>query len=304
MAPTLGQPKQMVRLPAHWVETYVQLAQTGRKEREHLLTQLNDLDYQLEQLEADGTALQAELNSHIGYGTVAKTLMASLRSVLSLSQTLQLSSQQTQQGLQQQHQWQQRLHDHLEDWQAVPLGRLEYPLQLHLQHLQQHTGRAIALRIEGAHQTVDPQQVKAWQKPLELLISQAVHHSLEGPTERAKSGKPAALQLILNIQPDHTLTLSDDGQGIPLAPLMHRARSLGLPAQALQSTPTKLLALLFEPQIAATLATQPLPGAGTELITAASELQQLGGTLRIHSQVGVGTTYILTLPPQASLSNS
>jgi chemotaxis protein histidine kinase CheA len=298
-------PQQVVRLPAQWVETYVQLAQTGRKEREQMQSQLSDLDYQLEQLEADGSALLAEFSSHSGYGAVSKTLMASLRSGLSLSQSLQLSSQQTQAALQQQQQFQQRLEDHIEGWQSVPLGRLDYPLQQHLQHLEAKLGRRIDLQLEEAEQPLDHSQLSAWQEPLKLLMTQAAQHGFDASSTRAELGKPDALQLRLSLfhsAHETGLTLSDDGQGIPLAPLMARARDQAVPAQALQSTPTKLLALLFHPKVADTLAQQPLPGAGAELISAAQLITALGGSLTLHSQVGVGTRYTLIFPRTAALA--
>ena len=303
--PSIVRPQQMVRLPAQWVETYVQLAQTGRQEREQLQAQLSDLDYHLEQLEADGAALLDEFASHQGYGAISKTLMASLRSVLSLSQSLQQQSQHTQSALQQQQMLQQRLQDQIEGWQEVPLGRLEYPLQQHIQQLEAAIGRSIQLTLHDPEQTLSEDQLSTWQTPLKLLFNQAAHHGFDAAATRAELGKPQALQLSLTCATtahDTHLTLSDDGQGIPLAPLMSRARAQGLPAQALQSTPTKLLALIFDARIATSLEQSPLPGAGPELVAAAEHVQQLGGKLELHSQVSVGTRYALRLPHAAALT--
>lgn len=300
-----GSPQQVVRLPAQWLETYIQLAQTGRQERHQMQAQLTDLDYQLEQLEADGTALLAEFASHNGVGAASKTLMASLRSVLALSQSLHLSSQQSQAALRHQQQLQQHLQDQLEGWQEVPIGRLEYPLQQHIQQLETQTGRSIQLHLHDAEQTLDEHRLSAWQVPLELLIQHAVRHSFDAIATRVELGKPSALQLNLTllITANEThLTFTDDGQGIPLAPLMTRARAQGLPAQVLQSTPTKLLELIFHERIAPSLVQNPLPGAGEELIAAAHHMQQLGGLLQLSSQVGVGTRYTLCLPNSALLA--
>lgn len=134
-------------------------------------------------------------------------------------------------------------------------------------------------------------------EPLVHLLTNAVVHGIESPTERARAGKPAEGRLDLRASSESgrvLIRLTDDGRGLDDSKILAKAQSLGL---ELPSTdPDQLHALIFRPGFSTAEQVSSLAGRGVGLEVVAKTVHELGGTIEVESRPGQGVTFTLSLP--------
>jgi len=92
------------------------------------------------------------------------------------------------------------------------------------------------------------------------------------------------------------ITVSDDGGGIDLDTIRQQAKHLGLDADTIASAENeKLLTLIFEPGFSTAGWVTALSGRGVGLIVR-TNLRQIRGDIKVDTQLGVGTTFTLSIP--------
>ena len=108
----------------------------------------------------------------------------------------------------------------------------------------------------------------------------------------APSGSKPAIAPVLQI------TLSDDGRGIDLSRLRAKvvARGLATPSLAGQLSEAELLEFLFLPGFSTRDAVTEMSGRGVGLDVVQTMVRGVGGIVRIASQHGRGTRFLLQLP--------
>lgn len=181
----------------------------------------------------------------------------------------------------------------------TPLAQLHDRLQATVQLASSDTGKATTLLLEGGDQLLERSVADQLAPALEHLLRNCVDHGIEGAAQRQAAGKPATGQITVRLHtqgPLQTLTVQDDGAGLPLERVRAKAVALGLlqPEDAVDAQ--RAAELILHPGLSTAAQITELSGRGIGMDAVQASVQQLGGQLRISSQPGQGCTFTITLP--------
>ncbi len=163
--------------------------------------------------------------------------------------------------------------------------------------LAQAESKLVRLETTGGETQLDKSIVDRLGEPLVHLVTNAVIHGIEPPAERARSGKPAeaTITLAATQRSDRVLIeVRDDGRGLDSERIRLKARALGVSPAS--DNPEDVYALAFLPGLSTSDEVSPLAGRGVGLDVVAGSIRALGGSVRLTSASGRGTTFTLTLP--------
>jgi two-component system chemotaxis sensor kinase CheA len=128
------------------------------------------------------------------------------------------------------------------------------------------------------------------------VVRNAVDHGVEDATARAAAGKTDRGTLSFRARVEDragiVLEIADDGAGIDWGRLATKARAAGLPA----NVPEDLERALFASGISSLDAVTETSGRGVGLAAVWDTTTKLGGTVRVESERGKGTRFVLRLP--------
>jgi two-component system sensor histidine kinase and response regulator WspE len=162
-------------------------------------------------------------------------------------------------------------------------------------------GKQARLVVEGEKTEVDRDVLEKLEAPLAHLLRNAVDHGLEPPEERAATGKPATGTI--RVEAVHragmlSVTVGDDGRGVDLEKLRNRIVARGLSSADLvrRMTEGELLEFLFLPGFSTAAQVTEFSGRGVGLDVVQTTVRRVGGSVRVASAAGRGTTFHLQLP--------
>lgn len=158
-------------------------------------------------------------------------------------------------------------------------------------------GKLIDMTIEGGDTEIDKKVADILSDPLIHMIRNACDHGLEPPQERIAAGKPERGGLMLKAAHEGSnlaLTITDDGRGIDRQRVFAKASRNGLPVNGPDDP--DILDVIFEPGFSMKEEVSDISGRGVGMDVVRSTLRELGGTVRIDSVLGQGSTFSLTIP--------
>jgi two-component system sensor histidine kinase and response regulator WspE len=167
-------------------------------------------------------------------------------------------------------------------------------------------GKRARLELVGRDVEVDRDALDKMEAPINHLLRNALDHGIELAQDRLTRGKPEVA--VIRIEARHhagmlSITVSDDGRGIDLEVIRRRAivaRSLS-PAIAENLSRAELYEFLFLPGFSTAEAVSEISGRGVGLDVVKSAVDALGGTVRVSSELGRGTSFHLLLPVTRSV---
>jgi two-component system sensor histidine kinase and response regulator WspE len=162
-------------------------------------------------------------------------------------------------------------------------------------------GKQAKLEIRGMDTEVDRDILDKLDAPLTHMIRNSLDHGLELPEDREAAGKNPSGNLVLEAR--HAagmlvITLSDDGRGVNLDRIRSKIieRRLASADMVGRMSETELLEFLFLPGFSTAGAVTELSGRGVGLDVVHSTITSVGGSVRLTSTVGKGTTFHMQLP--------
>lgn len=170
-----------------------------------------------------------------------------------------------------------------------------------VRNLSEDLGKSVALEIDGADVELDREMIEMLRDPLTHIVRNALDHGIETPDERRDADKAgegvlriAARQSGNQIQ----ISISDDGRGIDPSKLKERAiKSGSLTREDVRSmTEDQLLDLVFQPGLSTADAVSTVSGRGVGMDIVRSNVERIGGTIEVESELGQGTTLSMLVP--------
>lgn len=167
--------------------------------------------------------------------------------------------------------------------------------------LAKSLGKDVDLVLEGGDIELDRTIVDEMSEPLVHLLRNGVDHGIESPDDRQRAGKPRFGTLRLSARRDraHVLvTLTDDGRGIDPALVREKAVQKGLLTQeeSERLTDEEALRFISTPGFSTRTETTSVSGRGVGVDVAKTKVESLGGSFRIQSEKGRGTTFLIRFP--------
>jgi two-component system, chemotaxis family, sensor kinase CheA len=166
--------------------------------------------------------------------------------------------------------------------------------------------KRIELTVRGRDTELDKKIIEQLTEPLIHLMRNAVDHGIETPEERLRRGKPPEGQLQLTAEQQGNrilIVLRDDGRGIDPGALRAAAVRQGIASeQELRSwTKASLVDLIYRPGFSTRSSATDVSGRGIGMEVVKGVVERLGGTIRVQSEPGRGTTITLNLPLSLAL---
>ncbi|MDQ6971031.1 MAG: response regulator, partial [Mariprofundaceae bacterium] len=158
-------------------------------------------------------------------------------------------------------------------------------------------------RLVTAGESVECDQsvVESLMEPLVHLINNAVAHGIESPEERRALGKPEAGQIsMLAMQSGSEIHIEvvDDGKGIDSEHIKRVAVERGVTTQfeADAMSEAEALELIFRPGFSTHEVVDETAGRGIGMNVVQDTVRRLTGVIRIQTQKGKGTRFLISLP--------
>lgn len=182
-----------------------------------------------------------------------------------------------------------------------PLGDATAGFPRLVRDLARSLGKQVRFELEGVQTPVDRDILSRLDAPLNHILRNALDHGVERPEVRTATGKSETASLRLEAR-HHAgmleIRVRDDGAGID--PERIRGKVI---ERRLQSEPVarglgraELLEFLFLPGFSTASSVTEVSGRGVGLDVVHQTMRDLGGSVRVESEPGRGTTFVLSLP--------
>ena len=181
----------------------------------------------------------------------------------------------------------------------VPVGEIFRRMPFVVRDLARETGRSVNVVISGHDTKIDKFLVERMMDPVLHIVRNAVSHGIESPGERHAAGKAPAATLKLGASASGetvVIEIADDGRGIDAERVAARAKQAGLPLPAGPLDNATLLDLISAPGFSTREESDRVSGRGFGMNVVREALQELGGSIELHTTPGQGTRFTIELP--------
>jgi two-component system chemotaxis sensor kinase CheA len=181
----------------------------------------------------------------------------------------------------------------------VPIGEVFERMRFAMRDIARDAGKEIRLELSGQETEIDKLIVDRMLEPLLHLVRNAVSHGIESREEREAVGKPleGTIWLRARAAGDRiVLEVEDDGAGIDVERLSHRAREMGIAMAAGVVSSDAVLDVICAPGFSTRAIADMASGRGIGMAVVRSTVRSLGGDLLVASNVGHGTRFTVELP--------
>lgn len=163
-------------------------------------------------------------------------------------------------------------------------------------------GKDIEFEMIGDQTEVDKNVSEHISDPLMHLVRNSVDHGIEMPEERAAAGKKEKGKVTLSAKNESGkiwITVQDNGKGLDRAKIIAKARKQELldPRKLdKEYTDKEVFQFITLPGFSTKEAVTEYSGRGVGMDVVVSNLQSIGGSLEIESELGVGSRMIMKIP--------
>jgi HPt (histidine-containing phosphotransfer) domain-containing protein len=186
--------------------------------------------------------------------------------------------------------------DRLRFLRLEPVERALGRLAKYARELGVRLGKGEVLVAINAHGVrLDPGRWASLWTELVHLVRNAVDHGLETPEERRQAGKPARSRLRFEANVTggkFVVGVADDGRGIAWDEVRRVAAERGLPNESEHD----LTQALFAPNFTTRREVSATSGRGIGLAAVLERVEHLGGTIKVDSRAGLGSSWFLSFP--------
>ncbi len=239
-----------------------------------------------------------ELDRYSTIQQLSRALAESVSDVASINDLLRNHNNDADTLLTQQGRVTAELQDGLMRTRMVPFQRHVSRLARIVRQAAKDTGKPAELTVIGGGE-LDRQVLERMLGPLEHLLRNAVVHGIEPVAERRLHNKPATGQITLSVQREGSeviIEVADDGAGLNLTAIRQKAIEQKLISADVPTSDEDAMELILQPGFSTARELTQTAGRGVGMDVVDNEVKTLGGSLRIHSERGRGTRFVVRLP--------
>jgi two-component system sensor histidine kinase and response regulator WspE len=186
-----------------------------------------------------------------------------------------------------------------------PLGDILMGFPRMVRDLARKLDKRVRLVMQGEELSLDREVMERLEAPLTQLLRNAIDHGIEPAPLRAAAGKPEVGEIRIRVQPHAgmlALDVADDGGGIDPERIRRTLVKRGMHAlEAQRLSRADLYEQLFKPGFSTADEVTEVSGRGVGLDVVRASLHDIGGSVRVSSTLGVGTTFHLLVPLSRSV---
>ena len=191
------------------------------------------------------------------------------------------------------------LHHDLMNTRLSPFSQLIPRLMRFVRQINAELNKRSELIVYGADLKLDSTALNSMAAPLEQILRTAISYGIENYKERKRSGKNDVAQLSLTIthhESEILINLSDDGQGIDIENIRHKALAHNLINPEKMPSDEELLQLILHSNLMSADSTSDMASQGVGLNVTNSEIKALKGSLSVRTVKNKGTDFNIHLP--------
>ena len=181
-----------------------------------------------------------------------------------------------------------------------------------LRHIVRQTsrelGKRVGLDLSGATNVeIDRNVLERMIGPFEHMIRNAIDHGMEDAPSRVAAGKPATGSIsISTVQEGSEIVIqfADDGAGLDVNAIRTKAIERGLMAEDSTLSEEEIIQFILVSGFSTAKTITHLSGRGVGMDVVHNEVKQLGGTMLVDTQKGIGTTFVVRLPLTLSITQA
>jgi len=170
-------------------------------------------------------------------------------------------------------------------------------------------GKEITVDIPVNDVTLDKYLLEALTDPITQIVKNSADHGLESVQRRIDLGKPVKGIITLNAymrDGSAVIEVKDDGGGIDANALKKKALERGVVTEEAlaEMSSSEVFNLIFEPGISTAKKVTNYSGRGVGMDIVKTNIENLGGSIEIESEIDIGTTIRLKVPQTLSVIRS
>lgn len=167
--------------------------------------------------------------------------------------------------------------------------------------LSAELARQVHLMIDGGDVELDREMIEMIRDPLTHIVRNAIDHGIEPPADRARVGKPVTGTLRVAARQSGNqilIEIADDGRGIDDEKLLAKALAAGIVTRERGQAMLRQerLELIFAPGLSTAQAVTAVSGRGVGMDVVRANVERIGGTVEIDTQIGRGCRLVLRVP--------
>jgi len=167
--------------------------------------------------------------------------------------------------------------------------------------LSRQLGKEVHLEMTGQETELDRSILESMRDPFTHLLRNCLDHGIEEPHQRAAAGKSSIGRIVLSARHEGgqvIVEVRDDGKGINLDRVKAKAIAAGLLSEehAAAMSDAEAGMLICHPGLSTAEQVTNISGRGVGMDVVRSNIEAIGGSLDISSQVGAGTTMRIAIP--------
>lgn len=193
----------------------------------------------------------------------------------------------------------------LEDTKTIlmlPFSSIFDLFPLIVRDMARSLNKNISIIINGGDVEVDRKILEEMKDPLIHLIRNSIDHGIEAPEKRIAAGKDAQGRIIVTAAQTGgnrvEITLCDDGSGIDVKAVKKSAVAQGIltDIEADKLSEEEALKLIFKSGVSTNTIITEFSGRGVGMGVVLEKVEKLNGTVNVQTRLGVGTTFVISLP--------
>ncbi len=165
--------------------------------------------------------------------------------------------------------------------------------------LSHQLDKEIELVLLGEQTELDKTVMEKIGDPLVHLVRNSVDHGIETPSEREAAGKQRKGTVELNAFHQGgsiVIEIRDDGKGIDKDVIFEKAVEKGVINASDTLSDEQIYDLIFAPGFSTAAVVSDVSGRGVGMDVVKRNIRELGGTIEVKSEKGVGSKIIIRLP--------
>jgi two-component system chemotaxis sensor kinase CheA len=163
--------------------------------------------------------------------------------------------------------------------------------------------KQINVKCEGETVAIDKSYVDILDAPLTHMVRNAADHGIELPDDRLKKKKDMTGTISVSMVENEDvlrLIVQDDGAGLNYEGIQKKAAELGIIEKNSPVSTDQITELLFYSGVSTATEVTDISGRGVGMDIVKKAITDAGGKIEVSSEKDKGTTFIISLPKNAS----
>ncbi len=238
---------------------------------------------------------------------VSRSLAETVSDLASIRDLLEDESKEADILLLQQFRVSTELQDGLLQTRMVPFNQVVARLSRLVRQTAKSLKKESNLEVIGQDTEIDRGILQRIVGPLEHLLRNGVSHGIELPAERKAKGKKLKGKITISLSRegrDILIAVGDDGGGLNRDKILKKAIEKKMVDNPASLTDEDIYQFIAKPGFSTVEQLDQISGRGVGMDVVFSGIKELGGTVEIQSELGIGSNFIIRLPLTLSITDA